>query len=45
MISLGFSQSMSYSFYSPRSFDKMNLEKDNELRDAITIKKSIRGRL
>lgn len=38
MISLGFSQSMSYSFYSPRSFDKMNLEKDNELRDAITIR-------
>lgn len=38
MISLGFSQSISYSFYSPRSFDKMNLEEDNELRNAITIR-------
>ncbi len=45
MISLGFSQSMSYSFYSPRSFDKMNLEKDNELRDAITIRNPLGERL
>lgn len=38
MISLGFSQSISYSFYSPKSFDKMNLDKDSELRNAITIR-------
>lgn len=38
MVSLGFSQSISYSFYSPKSFDKMNLDKDSELRNVISIR-------
>lgn len=38
MISLGFSQSISYSFFSPKVFDKLNLREDSPLRDAINIK-------
>lgn len=39
MISLGFSQSISYSFYSPKVFDKLNLGGEHELRtNAIIIK-------
>lgn len=38
MISLGFSQSISYSFYSPKAFDKLNLSEDHDLRNTINIK-------
>lgn len=33
----GFSQSMTYSFESPKVFDKLTLPEDSELRQAITI--------
>ena len=33
----GFSQSMTYSFESPKVFDKLRLPEDSELRNAITI--------
>ncbi len=33
----GFSQSMTYSFESPKVFDKLTLAADSKLRDAITI--------
>lgn len=33
----GFSQSMNYSFESPKAFDKLLIENDSELRNAITI--------
>lgn len=38
MISLGFNQSISYSFYSPKLFDKLNIDKDSFIRNAISIK-------
>ena len=38
MISLGFSQSISYSFYSSKVFDKLNLKNESEERNAINIK-------
>lgn len=38
MISLGFSQSISYSFYSPKVFDKLNILEDSNLRNYIPIK-------
>lgn len=38
MISLGFSQSISYSFYSPKVFDKLNLKDGSSLRKCISIK-------
>lgn len=38
MVSLGFSQSISYSFFSPKVFDKLNLSDDNLLRNTINIK-------
>ncbi len=33
----GFSQSMNYSFESPKAFDKLLIPEDSKLRDAITI--------
>ncbi len=33
----GFSQGMSYSFESPKVFDKLLIEKDSKLRDAVVI--------
>ena len=33
----GYSESMTYSFESPKVFDKLNISKDSELRNAITI--------
>ncbi len=39
MIALGFGQSISYSFYSKKVFDKLNLPEDHELRErAIAIR-------
>lgn len=38
MISLGFSQSISYSFFSSKVFDKLNLSKDSLERNTINIK-------
>lgn len=38
LISCGLSQSISYSFVSPKVFDKINLKSDSEKRDAIKIK-------
>ncbi len=38
MISSGFNQSISYSFISPKVFDKILLPNDSELRKTITIK-------
>lgn len=38
MISLGFSQSISYSFYGPKVFDKLNLGNESKERNAINIK-------
>ncbi len=36
-VSLGYNQILTYSFTTPKHFDKMNLPKDSKLRDAITI--------
>jgi phenylalanyl-tRNA synthetase beta chain len=38
MINAGVSQSISYSFVSPKVFDKINVPKDSELRNVVTIK-------
>lgn len=38
MISLGFSQSISYSFFSPKVFEKLNLDENSPIRNAISIK-------
>lgn len=38
LIGCGFNQSISYSFVSPKVFDKIRLPKDHELRKVITIK-------
>ncbi len=38
MISLGFSQSISYSFFSSKVFDKLNLSEDSLERNTINIK-------
>lgn len=38
MISLGFSQSISYSFFSPKVFEKLNLDGNSPMRNAISIK-------
>ena len=38
MVSSGLNQSISYSFISPKVFDKINLPKDSELRNVIKIK-------
>ena len=38
MISSGFNQAISYSFVSPKIFDKILLPEDNSLRKAVTIK-------
>lgn len=38
MLNCGLSQSISYSFYSPKNFDKLNLPQDHELRNAVSIK-------
>ena len=36
-VSLGYNQILTYSFTTPKHFDKINLPKDSKLRDAITI--------
>lgn len=38
MVSSGLNQSISYSFISPKVFDKINLPQDSELRNVIKIK-------
>lgn len=38
MVSSGLNQSISYSFISPKVFDKINLPKDSELRKVVKIK-------
>ena len=38
MVSSGLNQSISYSFISPKVFDKINLPEDSELRNVIKIK-------
>lgn len=38
LISLGLNQSISYSFISPKVFDKILMDKDNPLREAVKIK-------
>ena len=38
MIGSGLNQSISYSFVSPKVFDKINLPKDSELRNVVKIK-------
>ena len=38
MTSLGFSQSISYSFFNEKVLDKLNIEEDSELRNVINIK-------
>jgi phenylalanyl-tRNA synthetase beta chain len=38
MISSGLNQSISYSFISPKVFDKINLQEDSELRNVVKIK-------
>ncbi len=38
LIGCGFNQSISYSFVSPKVFDKIRLPQDHELRNVITIK-------
>ena len=38
MVSLGFSQSISYSFFNPKVIEKLNIEEDSEVRNVISIK-------
>lgn len=37
LLSLGFNEFMTYSFVSPRNFDKLNLSSDDELRKVVKI--------
>lgn len=38
MVSLGFSQSITYSFFNSKVLDKLNIEEESELRNVISIK-------
>ncbi len=44
LMASGLNQSISYSFVSPKVFDKINLKEDSNLRKVVKIKKSFRRR-